>query len=166
MSKKEPKAKIWRTVKKRGRLALRSPSGAYYYGTAAEIRDAALMPHARDMLARSMRLARSLRRDGVYSDGECREIVAAHRREAVQFGAADARRGVCVEVPAADYIMLVAGARMLGYDDFDDFLTELWRSERESFLDFAASQLGKREVPMTRQERRAFERLRKGTAAA
>lgn len=166
MSKKEPKAKIWRTVKRRGRLALRSPSGAYYYGTAAEIRDAALMPCERDLLARSMRLARSLRRDGVYSMCECREIVSAHRREAIQFGATDARRGVCVEVPAADYIMLVAGARMLGHDDFDEFLAEIWRSERVSFQDFAASQLGKCEVPMTRQERRAFERLRKGTDVA
>jgi len=166
MSKKEPKAKIWRTVKRRGRLALRSPSGAYYYGTAAEIRDASLMPRERDMLARSMRLARSLRRDGVYSMGECREIVAAHRRESIQFAAMDARRGVCVEIPAADYVALVAGARMLGYDDFDEFLAELWRSERTAFLDFAQGQQGKREIPMTRQERRAFERLRKAATAA
>ena len=53
------KGAVWRTVATKRGTALRSPDGRLYYGTAQEVRDAALMPWRRKMLADGLRFIRS-----------------------------------------------------------------------------------------------------------
>ena len=71
---------------------------------------------------------------------------------------------VCVEIPAAVYIQLCAGARLVA-DSTDAYFAKMWESEIEGLLDVAQIETGKREIPMTRHERRAFERLRETSRA-
>lgn len=158
------KRQTWKTIRKDGRPALRSPSGEVYYGTPSEVREAALMPWRRDALAKSQRLARYLAETGTYSPDELREVCAENRREAIRQRSVDAAHGTFVEIPAKEYILLCAGSRLVR-NGVKDFFAELWRSEIDALLDVAEAETGRREIPLTRHERAALERLRETSEA-
>lgn len=158
------KGAVWRTVATKRGVALRSPDGRLFYGTAQEVRDAALMPWRRNALARSLNLHRHCRDCGTFDAAEFAECCAASRREAIHFGRADALIGVSVHIPAATYIKMLAGSRLVR-DDFDEYLAELWDGEVSAFIDVARSDTGRPELPLTRHERAALERLRRGSGA-
>lgn len=153
----------WKPIKKDGRPALRSPSGKIYYGTPAEVREAALMPWHRKALAESLKLQRFIRDKGIYTADEFRECCAGYRRDMVRHdgGVPD---DALVEIPAREYILLCAGSRLVR-NGVKDFFAELWRSEIDALLDVAEAETGRREIPLTRHERAAIERLR-GTPRA
>ena len=159
--KKQRGKTAWKTVTKGGCVALRAPDGRYFYGTAAEVRTRALMPWQRDMLAQSLKLQRFIHERGTYTDGEYREICAGERQNMIRYGGTGA---VCVEIPAAVYIQLCAGARLVA-GSTEAYFAKMWESEIEGLLDVAQAETGKREIPMTRHERRAFERLRETSRA-
>jgi len=50
-------------------------------------------------------------------------------------------------------------------EKLDDYFRQLFESELEALLEVAQSETGKREIPMTRHERAALERLRRGSGA-
>lgn len=156
-------AKKWREVRTARGMALKSPGGRLYYGTPAEVRDAALMPWRRDALAQSLQLARYLREEGTFDAAEFRAHCAARRREAIQFGSLDAN-GLCTVAISADrLIMLQAGSRLVRGEGetFDDFCVDLFDAEISALMDAAECETGKREIPLTRHERAALERLRR-----
>ncbi len=155
---------MWKTITKDGRRALRSPDGRIFYGTPSEVREAALMPWRRDALAKSQRLARYLAATGTYSHEELRDVCAENRREAIRQGHCDAVRGACVAVPAAAFIQLVAGARLVR-NSLEDYFADLWQGEIDAFLDLAEADTGVREIPLTRYERAALERLHETSRA-
>ena len=86
-------------------------------------------------------------------------FVREKRRDAIHSGAHDAHFGESVHVAADVYILLKAGARLVS-DNFDEFLAEAFRAEIEALLDVAEVDTGKREIPLTRYERAALDRLR------
>ena len=131
-----------------------------YYGTAQEVRDAALTPTRRDMLAQSLRFARDTAERFGYSPEDRRAYYAAKRRDAMHYGALDARAN-SAHIPCTerDYLLLTAGARLAGYDSFADYVQGLIHCEIEALLETAESKTGNREIPLTRHERAAFERI-------
>lgn len=157
-AKKNNTRRVWRTVATKRGTALRSPDGRLYYGTAAEVRDAALMPDRRNSLAQSLQLARHLRCAGTLDAAECRAMCEDRRREAIQYGAADAKISHSIFVSAKAMIMLKAGARFMGYT-FDEYEAELAQSQITSFQEAAQIETGKLEIPLTRHERAALARL-------
>ena len=148
----------WRETTRKDVRVLIDPDGRIYHGTAKEVRDAALVPWRRSALAESLRLAFYLRRSEVIDAAEFSEMCRDRRRHAIMGGAHD--ESASVSIPADVFIRLQAGARLVGFDTFDDYLAELWRGELEALLDFAQSETGKREIPLTRQERAALERMK------
>lgn len=157
------KRQTWKTIRKDGRPALRSPSGEVYYGTPSEVREAALMPWHRKSLAESLKLQRFIRQKGIYTADELRECCAGCRRDWIRHdgGVPDGAR---VEIPAKAYILLCADSRLVR-NGVKDFFAELWRSEIDALLDVAEAETGRREIPLTRHERAALERLRETSEA-
>ncbi len=151
-------AKKWRETTRKGEQVTISPNGRIFYGTPEEVRDAALVPWRRLVLAESLKVALYLRRSEAIGAAEFREMCRARRRDAVMFGAHD--ETASVKIPADVFIRLQAGARLVGFDTFDDFLDDLWQDELEAILDFAQSETGKRELPLTRHERAAIEHIK------
>jgi len=148
----------WRTVATSRGLAARSPDGRLYYGTPAEVREAALMPWRRKMLADSLRFIRYYAESGHDCDREeLAEWAKSKRRDAIQAGSHDSACGVGITIPAEVYIRLVAGARLLGHTK-EEFFTEVWESQVTGILDYADHATGKREIPLTRHERDALAR--------
>lgn len=154
-------AKKWREVRTARGMALKSPGGRLYYGTPAEVRDAALMPWRRDALAQSLQLYRYCHNAGAIDAAHFAMVCAARRREAINFGRADLKSGTCVTIPADVFIKLAAGSRLVR-DDFDGFLDDLFAAEISALLDVAQSETGKREIPLTRHERAALARCAAG----
>jgi len=133
------------------------PDGRKWHGTPAEVRESALTPWRRDMLAESLHFIR------FYANrhGTDREAVAgwarSKRLDAIQartIGDVDAT----VTIPADVYIRLCAGARLLGLTN-GEFFADLWETQISALLDVAQSDTGKREIPLTRHERSALDRL-------
>lgn len=147
----------WKSIRKNGRPALRSPSGKIYFGTPAEVDQAALMPWRRDQLAESLHVQRRIYGYGIYSANEMREACAKRRREAIQLWSLDAAPMACVTVPAAVLIQLVAGARLVK-NSTKEYWDDIWDSELTSLLDVAEEETGKREIPLNRHERAALAR--------
>ena len=147
----------WRETTRKGERVLIDPDGRIYHGTAKEVRDAALVPWRRSELAESLRLAFYLRRSEVIDAAEFSEMCRDRRRHAIMGGAHD--ESASVRIPADVFIRLQAGARLVGFDSIDDYLADLWRAELEAILDLAQSETGKRELPLTRHERAALERI-------
>ena len=106
----------------------------------------------------SLRLALFLRHSDTIGVGERDAMCADRRRHAIMGGAHD--ESASVSIPAEVFIRLQAGARLVGFDSLDDYFADLWRGEEEAILDFAQSETGKREIPLTRHERAALDRLR------
>lgn len=147
----------WRETRRKGESVLIDPAGRIIHGTGRDVREAALTPEWRNILADSLRLARYLRNEKTIDAAEFRDWCEDRRRGAIASNIAHplAPR---VEVPEATFIRLQAGARMLGYS-WTEYLAELWRGELEALLDFARSETGTAEIPLTRQERAALARL-------
>lgn len=148
----------WRETRRKGERVIIDPAGRIIHGTARDVREAALTPEWRNILADSLRLARYLHNEKTIDAAEFRDWCEDRRRGAIASNIAHplAPR---VEVPEATFIMLQAGARMLGYTTWREYLAELWRGELEALLDYAQSETGKKEIPLTRQERAALARL-------
>ena len=165
MSAKKKNAKkprrIWHTVKRNGERVLIDPAGRVYHGTPGEVREAALMPYRRDALAQSLQLARYLREEGTFDAAEICAYCAACRREAIQFGSFDANHLCTVAISADKLIMLQAGSRLVRGEGetFDDFCADLFDAEISALMDAAECETGKREIPLTRHERRALAAL-------
>ena len=154
---KNTKRQDWRETRRKGERVIIDPAGRIIRGTAQDAREAALTPEWRRSLAESLRLARYVHREGAIDAAEYRDWCEDRRRGAIMSncGHALAPR---VEVPEATFIKLQAGARMLGYT-WGEYLAELWRGELEALLDYAQSETGQAEIPLTRQERAALARL-------
>ena len=151
------KKPMWKSVVKDGRIALRSPDGRHFFGTPAEVRACALMPWQRDMLAQRLKLMRDIHQNGTFTDEEFGDVCAGERRDMIRYSGTDRPCFVSEDIPAAVYIQLCAGARLVA-DSTEDFFGELWRSELEALLDVAQNETGKREIPLTRHERAALAR--------
>lgn len=108
-SKATPKK--WRTVRRDGRTVYESPDGRTIYGTAQEVRDAALMPWRRHWLAEALKVRRMTCRNR----DELHGTAAAARRDAVCMGAKDAAADrASVAIPAELLIWAMAAARAHG----------------------------------------------------
>lgn len=155
-------AKVWLSNRRdgNGRYFHRDPDGRRWYGTSAEVREAVLMPWRRKMLAHELRFIRSYAEDYGTDPETLAEWAKSKRRDAIQAGRADAKDGVRVTIPADVYIRLVAGARLVR-NNFDEYLADLLDSEISALLDVAQSDTGKREIPMTRHELSALDKLRR-----
>lgn len=154
--------RIWHTVTRNGVTRLAAPDGTRYHGTAGEVREAALMPDRRDALAQSLRLARYLRREGTLNAAEYRASCEDHRREAIKFGTVELKWAHTVAISAEMLVLLAAGSRLVRGDGetVKDYFAGLFRSELDALLDVAEEETGKREIPLTRHERAALERIR------
>ncbi len=148
----------WRETTRKGDRVIIDPAGRVYHGTPEEVRKAALMPDRRDNLAQSLHLARHLRREGTLDAESYRAMCESHRREAIWCGAADAKLPHSISIPADALIMLEAGMRFMGYTP-DDFAEQLVQSQISVCLDLAECETGKREIPLTRHERAALDRI-------
>ena len=159
---KTPKKRVWRTTTRKGDRVLIDPEGNIYHGTAQEIREAALMPGDRRSLANSIRYARYVAAKFDYTPEERREYVREKRRDAIRANNTITGIGEAIRIPADMYLQLSAGARLVLGDGetLQDFFTQLFRYELAALLDVAENQTGRREIPMTRHERAAFDRLR------
>lgn len=153
-------AKIWLPNRRdgSGRYFHRAPDGRRFYGTAQEVREAALMPWRRNMLADNLRFIRSYASRHGISREELAAWAMEKRRDAIHAGAHDAHDGVSVTIPAATYIKLLAGSRLVR-DSFDGYAEELFNNEISALLDVAESDTGKREIPLTRHERAALDAI-------
>ena len=156
---KTPKKAVWRETRRKGQRVLVDPDGNVYHGTPEEVRAAALMPRQRDALAQSIEWARHTADKFNFTPEQRREYIREKRRDAIHWGNYDAHFGESVHVPADVYILLKAGARLVS-DNFDEFLADVLQGELEALLDVAEIDTGKREIPLTRYERAALDRLR------
>ena len=161
----KPKNAVWRKATRKGERVLIDPAGNVYHGTAQEIREAALVPYRRKMLADSIKFARYIAAQFDYTPEERREYVREKRRDAISAGHFDAHTGTNIPIANDVYILLCAGARLVR-DNFDEYLAELFRSELDALLDVAEDVTGKREIPLTRYEKAALDRLRNTPKAA
>ncbi len=153
----------WRTTTRKGERVLIDPNGHTYHGTAQEIRDEALTPTSRRSLANSIEFVRRMAEQFTHTHEERREYVREYvrekRRDAIEKEHCFAYLQETIAVPADMYILLQAGARLL-FDNFDAYLADILHGELESLLDIAERETGKREIPLTRYERAALDRIR------
>ena len=147
----------WRETRRKGESVLIDPDGRVVHGTARDVREAALTPEWRNILADSLKLARYLHGRKTIDAAEFRDWCEDRRRGAIASNIAHPL-APHVEVPEAMFLKLQAGARMLGYT-WREYLDTLWSGELEAFLDYAQGETGKAEIPLTRQERAALARL-------
>ena len=158
----KPKKAVWRTTTRKGERVLVDPDGHVYHGTPEEVRKAALMPYRRKMLADSIKFARYIAARFDYTPEERREYVREKRRDAISGGHFDEVTGTNIPIPNAVYLQLCAGARLVMGDGETvyDFFARMFHEELDALLDVAQNVTGKREIPLTRHERAALDRLR------
>ena len=158
----KPKKAVWRTTTRKGKRVLVDPDGHVYHGTAQEVREAALMPYRRDMLAASIKFTRLFAARFDYTPEERREYVREKRRDAISGGHLDEVIGTNIPIPNDVYLQLCAGARLVLGDGetINDFFADMFDAALVGLLDKAAEVTGKREIPLTRHERAALDRLR------
>ena len=161
----KPKKAVWRTTTRKGERVLIDPAGNVYHGTAQEIREAALVPYRRKMLADSIKFARYIAAQFNYTPEQRREYVREKRFDAIEKENCFSLLGETITIPADVYILLRACARLVR-DNFDEYLAELFRDELDDLLDVAERETGKREIPLTRYEKAALDRLRNTPKAA
>lgn len=161
------KAETWHRTTRKGVQMLVSPEGRNYYGTAQEVRDAALSPFRRKSLAQDLYWARDTAEVFEMTPAERRAYYAEKRMDAIQYGAFDYRNTPSpIAMTERDRILIEAGARFVGFDSFDKYAADLVRKEIESFLDYAQTETGKREIPLTRYERAALARMEEAERSA
>lgn len=162
---KMAKRKRWRETRHNGRACVVSPDGRVFYGTAQEVRAAALTPTARNGLAWALATERILAQKFALPFERVNARARSRRRNAIGLASTDALVvSHMVPMTEADYIRLCAGARLRGFGSTGDYFRSLVRIEIEGLLDLAEMQTGKREIPLTRHERAAVERLARETA--
>ena len=149
----------WRKTTRKGERVLIDPHGRIYHGTPEEIRDAAMAPGERNWLAQDIKWARDTAERFGFTPGERREYVREKRRDAIKMSRLIEPYGVSIHIPTDVYILLRAGARLVS-DSFDEFLADLFQGDLEGLTDVAENVTGKREIPLTRYERAALERIR------
>ena len=144
----------WHYVTKDNRRILRDPDGRDWHGTRAEVREVAMSPRSRNMLACSLRCNRHIYLSGG-GKPDMRNYRAAarwRRQDAIQ--AETTRTRESVEVSRDEYILLGACARYMERT-IDEFVTECVCEGISATIDEALSD-GLAELPLTRYERRAF----------
>ena len=106
----------WRETTRKGERVIVSPDGArVYYGTAKEVRDAALLPRRRTELANKLRECQRIARKYDYTPEELADDIRKERREAISSADGDAKFVLhAVPMTEADALLLNAGARLLG----------------------------------------------------
>ena len=149
----------WRTTTRKGERVLIDPAGNVSHCTPEGTRDAALTPTAREGLAWSIKWARRYAKLLSEKPEEMREYVREKRLDAIQKDRTLDSHGKSIEIPADVFILLRAGARLVR-DNFDAFLADMFQGELEALLEVAEGETGKREIPLTRHERAALERIR------
>ena len=157
----------WRETRRKGERVLVDPDGHVYHGTAQEIREAALMPKRRDALAQDIKWARHTADKFNYTPEERREYVRENRRDAISCGHFDAHTGTNIPIPNDVYLQLCAGARLVLGDGetINDFFADMFDAALVGLLDKAAEVTGKREIPLTRYERAALDRIKREARA-
>ena len=153
----------WHMVTRNGKTRLVAPNGERFTGTPQEVRAAALTPNKRDDLAGSLRLARYLRSCRTVDATGYMEMCNNSRMNAILSSMLGEKLPQTLTIPQDKYILLVAGSRLVRGNDrsFQDFINDSLQCELEALLDQAEAQTGKREIPLTRQERLALARLNK-----
>ncbi len=147
------KRATWREVTKDGKRALRSPEGELYYGTPREVRECALMPHRRDALAESLRVARFI----YHTREELRESCAERRMDAVIWSELDRKIKPTVSLPPVLHVLLGAIARYRG-ETVEETLADVLKSDLLAAIDCAQGE-GLPTLPLTRHERDALRTL-------
>ena len=150
--------KKWRTVARRGdgKPVLRSPDGREYEGTVAEVRAEGMAPWRRRMLADEIGVAWRITKPG---SEERAWIVAERRRDAIRYAAFDKINGfTAARLPSSLAILAEAAARFMG-QDFDEFVAEAVEAQIQGARDVCQQETGTYDLPLTRHERAALERL-------
>ena len=153
----KPKNAVWRKATRKGERVLIDPAGHVYHGTAQEVRDAALSPSRRNMLADRLLWRRHAAHKFKYTPDQRADAIRDARMEAISLRNVKTDRQQ-IPMGEADYILLNAGARMLGLSH-DEYWGKLIETLKAALLDMAESKTGKREIPLTRHERAALARL-------
>lgn len=156
----------WRETTRKGERVIVSPDGArVYYGTAKEVRDAALLPRRRTELANKLRECQRIARKYDYTPEELADDIRKKRREAIRSADSDTTWVLpAVPMTETDALLLNAGARLLG-QTFEEYWDGVIEGLFDTLLDVAENETGKREIPLTRHERAALERLRGASRA-
>ena len=153
---KKTGAKRWRVVTVgpmgKGKRVLKSPDGTIYQGTPGEVRAACLLPSERRALADALRLdwylaGMSVKERRVLIQWRRQEVIMHHFCRLTPPGEMEA---------AALEIMTEAAARYVR-QTVVEFEREQIRAGIDGVYDLAKSEMGRYELPMTRQELRAFE---------
>lgn len=153
------KRAAWRTVTRDGKRALLSPEGEVYYGTPAEVNEAALMPDRRRALAESLRVARLVCR----TRDELRESCAERRREKIMLWKDfDRTHRPAVTLPPALHVLLGACARYWG-DTVEYTLADIVATDLRASIEDAKGE-GLPTLPLTRHEQAALRALGFDTA--
>ena len=157
----------WRETRRKGERVLIDPAGRIYHGTAAEVRDAAMTPRNRKWLAQRLEWARHTADKFGYTPDERREYFREKRREAIKTSCQFESFGEDISVPVDVYILLKAGARLVLADGetVNDFFADVFDAALVGLLDKAAEVTGKREIPLTRYERAALDRIKREARA-
>lgn len=142
----------WRTVRIKGKRALRSPEGRIYYGTAAEVRDANLYPWRRKSLAESIRLYRFCFSKGSIGNEDFAEICAECRRDAIMSNRSDSLSPNEVNDRR---ILAIAAARYWG-ESVEDMIADAIDGSISATMDHYHSDTGEWSLPLTRQEAAAL----------
>ena len=148
---KKTGAKRWRIVTVgpmgKGKRVLKSPDGTIYQGTPGEVRAACLLPSERRALADGLRCIRAIS----LSLKERRVLSQWRRQDGIKMHYLALRGN-----DAAFEIMTEAAARYVG-ETVAEFEREWIRAGIDATFDWAMQETGRYELPMTRQELRAFE---------
>lgn len=158
--------RTWRETVRKGERVLIGPDGRMYLGTAKEVRDAALTPAIRDELAGRLRWIRYVEAGSRYTTEGRRDAMRCARRHAISRCASDGGSSILsVRMGESLRMLMTAGARLAG-NTLDEYLAGMFRREIDALLDAAEARTGRREIPLTRHERAAMERLRTASPVA
>jgi len=152
------KSRRWHTFVRKadGKAVLRAPDGREYEGTVAEVRAEGMAPWRRRMLADEIGVAWRITKPG---SEERAWIVAERRRDAIRYAAFDKINGfTAARLPSSLAILAEAAARFMG-QDFDEFVAEAVEAQIQGTRDVCRQETGTYDLPLTRHERAALERL-------
>ena len=151
----------WKFVIKGGCRVLRSPDGRYYYGTAAEVREARLSPFCRKSLANSIRFYRDLK-SRAFTRDEITALIREARCNTIRHWSSDCQNcGLHYHsmggIPVALELLSEAAARYMGVG-VNAFAVE-WTKAAIAATQSEAQSSGLDSLPLTRYERRALSAL-------
>lgn len=145
----------WRESKYHGKPVVVDPSGRVYFGTPSEVRESRLSPWVRRSLAQSINVFRYVYRENRES---LKSVVAERRRGAISMHGLGGENTM-FEIPGALAVQFEAAARVHG-ETVKEWIERWFEACLEAEMDFAFSETGKRELPLTRNERAFFDRVR------